>query len=116
MGKAKVVNRLPQFVADVAVRGERGMTAALIEGAAEASVFTPIDSSDLLNSQYKSVRRVGGKITGTVGYSVDYALPVHDPDVKQTFRRASARKEFLKLGFEQAEPKIRAILKGAIKV
>ena len=116
MGKAKVVNRLPQFVADVAVRGERGMTAALIVGASEASVLTPIDTSTLLNSQYKAVRRVGGKITGTVGYTADYALPVHDPDVKQTFRRASATKEFLRKGFEQAEPNIRAILKGAIKV
>ena len=116
MGKAKVINRLPQFVADVAVRGERGMTAALILGASEASVLTPIDTSTLMNSQFKAVRRVGGKITGTVGYTAEYALPVHDPDVKQTFRRASARKEFLKLGFEQAEPNIRAVLKGAIKV
>lgn len=116
MGKAKVVNRLPQFVADVAVRGERGMTAALILGASEASVLTPIDTSTLMNSQFKAVRRVGGKVTGTVGYTADYALPVHDPDNPQNFRRASARKEFLKLGFEQAEPNIRAVLKGAIKV
>lgn len=116
MGKAKVVNRLPQFVADVAVRGERGMTIALIEGAKEASVMTPIDTSNLLNSQFKAVRRVAGKITGTVGYTADYALPVHDPDVKQKFRRASAEKEFLRKGFEQAEPNIRAVLIGAIKV
>ena len=115
MSRARVVNNLPQFVARVHDRGERGMTQALILGASEASVLTPIDTSTLLNSQYKAVRRIPGKIIGTVGYTVSYALPVHDPDHPQNFRRASAQKEFLRKGFENAEPNIRAVLRGAIK-
>lgn len=115
MSRARVVNKLPQFVARVHDRAERGMTQALILGASEASVLTPIDTSNLLNSQYKAVRRIPGKVIGTVGYTARYALPVHDPDHPQTFRRASAQKEFLRKGFENAEPNIRAVLKGSLK-
>ena len=77
--------------------------------------MTPIDTSTLINSQYKNVEAKAGRIVGTVGYTATYALPVHDPDNKQNFRRASSQKEFLKKGFEQAEPNIRAVLKGSIK-
>lgn len=113
----RIVNRLPQFVGRVQVKAARGMTQALVLGASEASVLTPIgDTSNLLNSQYKHVDARAGRIVGTVGYTVEYALPVHDPDNPQNFRRASAEKEFLKKGFENAEPNIRAVITGAIKV
>lgn len=115
MGRTRVVNNLPQFIATTRMRAERGITQALILGASEASVFTPIDTSTLLNSQYRRVERDGERIVGTVGYTAEYALPVHDPDVKQSFRRPSARKEFLRLGFERAEPNIRAVIRGSIK-
>lgn len=113
--RPRVVNNLPRFVGEVEVKAARGMTQALVLGASEASVMTPIDTSNLLNSQYKDVRKVGTKIVGTVGYTADYALPVHDPDNPQNFRRASAEKEFLRKGFEEAEPNIRGVLTGAIK-
>lgn len=111
----KITNHLPQFVADIQRRGAKGMMQALILGASEASVMTPIDTSNLINSQYRSVEIDGAKIVGTVGYTAEYALAVHDPENKQVFRRATAEKEFLKLGFEQAEPNIRAVITGAIK-
>ncbi|KQP02457.1 hypothetical protein ASF45_20600 [Pseudorhodoferax sp. Leaf265] len=91
------------------------MNQALILGASEASVLTPIDTSNLLNSQYRSVDKQGDRIVGTVGYTAEYAAAVHDADNAQTFRRPSAEKEFLKHGFERAEPNIRAVIKGAIK-
>lgn len=111
----RIINRLPQFVDQVQAKAARGMTQALVIGASEASVMTPIDTSTLLNSQFKQVERDGDRIVGTVGYTAEYALAVHDPENPQNFRRASAEKEFLKKGFEQAEPNIRAELKGAIK-
>lgn len=113
--KPRIVNNLPQFVGDRQRRAARGMTQALVLGASEASVLTPIDTSTLLNSQFKKVDKQGDRIVGTVGYTADYALPVHDPANPQNFRRASARKEFLKEGFERAEPNIRAVLKGSIR-
>lgn len=112
----RIVNRLPQFTDQVQRRAARGMTQALILGASEASVLTPIDTSTLLNSQYRRVEKDGERIVGTCGYTADYALPVHDPDHPQNFRRASAQKEFLRKGFERAEGNIRAVLTGAIKV
>lgn len=115
MAKPRVVNKLPQFVASVEVKAARAMTQGLILGASEASVLTPIDTSTLLNSQYRSVEMKGAKVVGTVGYTADYAAAVHDPDNKQTFHRPTAVKEFLKKGFETAEPNIRAVIKGAIR-
>jgi hypothetical protein len=111
----RITNRLPQFIAEAERKAARGMTQALILGASEASVLTPIDTSTLLNSQYRKVEKNGEAIVGTVGYTAEYALPVHDPANPQNFRRASARKEFLKEGFERAEPNIRAVLTGSIK-
>lgn len=111
----KITNHLPQLIADIQRRGAKGMTQALILGASEASVMTPIDTSNLINSQYRNVEMDGAKIVGTVGYTAEYALAVHDPENKQVFRRATAEKEFLKLGFERAEPNIRAVISGSIK-
>jgi hypothetical protein len=112
---ARIVNRMPQFVDAVQRKAARGMTQALVLGASEASVLTPIDTSTLLNSQFRKVEERGRGVVGTVGYTADYALAVHDPDNPQNFRRASAEKEFLRKGFERAEPNIRAVLKGAIR-
>ena len=115
MAKPQIKNGLPAFALKVQERGARGMTQALILGASEASVMTPIDTSTLINSQYRRVVVEDSKVVGTVGYTASYAIPVHDPDTKQRFRRPSAEKEFLKKGFEAAEPNIRAVIKGSIK-
>lgn len=116
MSGVRVVNRLPQFVSEQERRAARGITAALVIGASEASVLTPIDTSNLLNSQYRRVEKVGTRILGTVGYTADYALAVHAPENRQNFRRPSAEKEFLRKGFERGAGNIRAVLTGAIKV
>lgn len=116
MAGPRITNRLPQFIAERQHLAARGMVQAMIIGASEASVLTPIDTSALLNSQFRNVDKRDSRIVGTVGYTVDYAVPVHDPDHKQLFRRPTAVKEFLKLGFENAEPSIRAVLTGAIRV
>lgn len=116
MASPRVTNKLPEFTQTVQHRAARGMTAALILGASEASVLTPIDTSTLLNSQYRDVKKDGDAVTGRVGYTAEYAQAVHDPDNKQNFRRPSAQKEFLKHGFERAELSIRAVLTGALKV
>lgn len=115
MSKVRVVNRLGTFIEGVSPKAATGITKALILGASEASVLTPIDTSTLLNSQFKRVSKEGGRVVGIVGYTADYALPVHDPENEQNFRRATAQKEFLLKGFQRAEPNIRAVLSGALK-
>ena len=115
MATRRMTNRLPQFLLAVEQKAARGVTQALILGASEASVMTPVDTSTLLNSQFRNVAKDGSKIVGTVGYTAEYARYVHDPNVKQRFRRSTAEKEFLRKGFEEAEPNIRAVIAGAIK-
>ena len=115
MATGRMTNRLPQFITAVEQKAARGVTQALILGASEASVMTPVDTSTLLNSQFRSVTKEGSKIVGTVGYTAEYAKYVHDPNVKQVFRRSTAEKEFLRKGFEESEPNIRAVITGAIK-
>jgi hypothetical protein len=112
---ARITNHMPRFIEGVQRNGAKAMTQALILGGSEAAVMTPIDTSTLLNSQYRNVEASGSRIVGSVGYTAEYAAAVHDPGHPQNFNRPSARKEFLKLGFEQAEPNIRNVITGAIK-
>ncbi|OKP29385.1 hypothetical protein BSQ40_09185 [Serratia fonticola] len=78
----------------------RAIYKALFIGGGQAALYTPIDTSTLINSQFREVASKGMIVTGKVGYSANYAVYVHDPKVVQRFRRSTARKEFLKLGFE----------------
>lgn len=76
----------------------------------EAAVKTPIDTSTLLNSQFKSQKNQTTVVMGKIGYSANYASYVHDQNIKQSFRRATAEKEFLlKAINETAEPRLKLL-------
>jgi len=82
----------------------------------------------MVNSQYHSVDSEAGRIVGTFGYTAEYALAVHEsvgvyygwnvprPSGKGVYWGPSGEPEFMKTGFENAQPMIRATLIGAIKV
>lgn len=87
----------------------RAVHRALNIGALQAAVYTPIDTSFLINGQFKDIKVINGvKVTGRVGYSANYAVQVHDPAVVQRFRRATAKKEFLTKGFDDSIEDIKA--------
>ena len=113
---AKITNRLPQFLDAKERAAAKAVTQATMLVAAESSYLTPIDTSLLLNSQYREISKQGAKIRGVIGYSAEYAAYVHDPNVKQNFTRDSAEKEFLLKGANRAKPMIDKIIKGALKV
>ncbi|NNI43678.1 HK97 gp10 family phage protein [Pasteurella multocida] len=71
-----------------------------------SALYTPIDTSTLINSQFKEISVKDSVISGRVRYSAEYAVFVHDPKVKQKFRRATARKEFLKQAIEDDDIKV----------
>nr|DAE47716.1 MAG TPA: Minor capsid protein [Caudoviricetes sp.] len=48
----------------------------------EAAVYTPIDTSNLINSQFDVVEINGTRITGKVGYTARYAYYVHEASGK----------------------------------
>lgn len=92
-------------------RALRAIQSVLIIGSSQAALYTPIDTSTLLNSQYREATASGTRIVGRVGYSANYAVYVHDPNIPQNFRRATAQKEFLTKGFEDSRDAISAAIK-----
>ncbi|MDE9483476.1 HK97 gp10 family phage protein [Xenorhabdus bovienii] len=106
-GIREAQTRLNALIGDIRGRKVvRAMYKALYIGSAQAALYTPIDTATLINSQFRDVRADGVRLTGRVGYSANYAVYVHDPKVKQNFRRATAKKEFLKRGFNEVRAQI----------
>lgn len=54
------------------------LTSASIIIATEAASMTPIATSTLINSQYRSIDVSGSRVTSRIGYSASYAIYVHN--------------------------------------
>ncbi|WP_368886688.1 HK97 gp10 family phage protein [Morganella morganii] len=116
-GIAEVSANINALVGNITGRKvTRAIQAAMLIGGAQATLFTPIDTSTLINSQFREITVNGTRVTGRVGYSANYAVFVHDPKVKQSFRRATARKEFLTLGFEDSRDEIEAAMHQEMRI
>ncbi|NUW63320.1 HK97 gp10 family phage protein [Cronobacter sakazakii] len=116
-GIAQAKANLDALINDVQGRKVvRAVQSALLIGGAQAALYTPIDTSTLLNSQFREIDANGTKVTGRVGYSANYAVYAHDPNVPQTFRRATARKEFLTKGFEDTRDQIDRVMKQELSL
>lgn len=115
ISQAKV--RLNHLIEDITGRKvARAIQSALIIGSSQAALYTPIDTSTLINSQFREIMIKGVLVTGRVGYSANYALSVHDPNVKQKFRRSTAEKEFLRKGFDDMRGQIDAVVHKELSV
>ncbi|MCW9446454.1 HK97 gp10 family phage protein [Klebsiella oxytoca] len=94
----------------------RALQSAMLIGSAQAALYTPIDTSTLINSQFREITSNGVRVTGRVGYTASYATYVHDPNIPQNFRRATARKEFLSKGFEDTKGAIDMVIKKELSL
>lgn len=111
-GVRQAQQNLNALIGDIQGRkAARAIQSALIIGSSQASMYTPIDTSTLINSQFRELNVNGTRLTGRVGYSANYAAYVHDPNIPQTFRRATAQKEFLTKGFEDTRDVIDRTIK-----
>lgn len=116
-GVQKAKQNLNAIIKDVQGRKVvRAIQSAMVIGASQAAIYTPIDTSTLINSQFREITVNGTVVTGRVGYSAKYAVYVNDPEVLQKFRRSSARKEFLKLGFEDQKALIDRVALQELKL
>ena len=116
-GVREAKENLNRLIGDIQGRkAVRAIQSALLIGGAQAALYTPIDTSTLINSQYRELSVNGTKLTGRVGYSANYAVYVHDPNIPQNFRRATARKEFLTKGFEDTRAQIDRAIKKEVQL
>ena len=108
-------------------KSEGAVYAILSQGAAIAQTMTPVDTSNLINSQYAPQIDVkAGRVSGQVGYTAEYAAHVHNAKGELAGQdRASgsgqywdpnAEPGFLKKGFEELKPSIPAILREHYRV
>lgn len=110
-GISQAKKNLNALVGDIQGRKVvRAMQSALIIGGSQAALYTPIDTSTLINSQFREITVNGNRVTGRVGYSANYAAYVHDPSIPQNFRRETARKGFLTKGFEDTQRQIDSVI------
>jgi len=84
---------------------EKSMTAGVLQLAAYASELTPVDTSNLINSQYTFVNPSVGGWKGGVGYTAEYAEQVHD-GVDKNWQKSGAENLFLKKAAERNENQI----------
>lgn len=103
-GAARIERNIDRIMNDIQGRKIiRALQSAMILGAARAALYTPIDTSALLNSQFREIVTDGAVITGRVGYSTNYAVYVHDPANPQRFRRSTAKKNSSLLGLKRSD-------------
>lgn len=101
-GVQQVSKNINRILGDIQGRRViRALQSAMLIGSVRAALYTPIDTSALINSQFREITTNGAVVTGRVGYSTSYAVYVHDPAYPQRFRRSTAKKEFLTAGFEE---------------
>jgi len=82
-GIAQAKKHLSDIINDVQGRkAVRAIQSALILLGARAAYYTPIDTSTLVNSQFREIDAGGVIITGRVGYSANYAAYVHEASGK----------------------------------
>lgn len=116
-GVKESISQLNAIINDIQGRkAVRAIQSAILIGGTRAALYTPIDTSTLLNSQYREIFVNGSRLTGRVGYSANYAAYVHDPNYPMKFRRSTAKKEFLYKGFEDEKATITEVIRREMKL
>lgn len=78
-GVTQVSNNINRMIDTVEGRRTvRAVYSALYYIGIESAVKVPIDTSTLLNSQFRDVTTQGSRIVGKIGYSANYAAAVHE--------------------------------------
>lgn len=114
-------------------RAEKTLTEVLITAAGFAATMTPIDTSNLINSQYRKITAYGTRVIGAIGYTAAYAAAVHDAPgtllgtntprsssdpSRGNFWDPDGEPEFLRKAFEGSDARaaIDAIVKRGMKI
>ena len=117
-GVSRVRSNYARVVKNIEQRNAKVVTAILSVGAGFAKMYTPVDTSALINSQRKSVSQSGSAIVGKVWYSQDYAVWLETKDTWKPIKKKAAKPHFLKYGFEDEGPQseIKEIIRNGYKL
>ncbi len=78
-GMAQVRKNLrKQLTLAIPSDAERAMHVATSIIGGYATLMTPVDTSNLINSQYRIVKNTGTKVVAAIGYTAKYAAAVHE--------------------------------------
>jgi hypothetical protein len=75
---ARIKNRLPEFLSTVDRQAAKVLLQAGVRVASEAAGMTPRETSNLINSQFTDVQKVGTRWRCRIGYTAEYAEAVHE--------------------------------------
>ena len=67
-----------QLTLAIPSHAERAMHIATSIIGGYATLMTPVDTSDLINSQYRIVKNEGRRVVAAIGYTARYAAAVHE--------------------------------------
>jgi hypothetical protein len=82
-GVGQVVRKLNKFIDDTqGKKAARATYAALSVVGVDAAAITPVDTSTLINSQFKDMDISSGGVVGRLGYTAEYAEAVHNASGK----------------------------------
>ena len=118
-GVSRVRSNYGRLVKDVSGQKTVKVVSAIVSiGAGYAKLYTPLDTSALINSQRKSVSQSGGAIVGKVWYSQDYAVWLETKDTWKPIKKKTAKPHFLRSGFEDEGPQseINEIIRNGYKL
>lgn len=77
-GMAQVrTNLRKQLTLAIPSDAEKAMHVATSIIGGYATLMTPVDTSNLINSQYRIVKNTGTKVVAAIGYTAKYAAAVH---------------------------------------
>lgn len=128
-GLKEVRQQLHRLMGDISgPMAEKALTEVMIVAGGFAATMTPIDTSNLINSQFRQISKSGSKVSAMLGYTAAYAAAVHDKkgttvgkNVPRDRNNASrgnfwdpdAEPEFLAKAFE--EPDARADIDAVVE-
>lgn len=140
-GIKQVSDNINALIGDIqGKKAVRAIQAGMLIGGAQAAIYTPIDTSTLINSQFREMTVSGTRLAGKVGYSAKYAMYVHSasgklkgqPRADFGVTRAgvafgggtgtgkywdpNAKPGFLKAGFEESRQQIEAAMEREMKI
>ena len=97
-------------------RTAKAVYAAITEGEKVAVMYTPVDTSHLINNRHIQQNTTPNGYSSTLTYDADYAIYVHAMPEGTNFQKASAEPQFLNRGFADAKADIDKAVLAVMKL